>query len=115
MISETAFLNCENLPAEMSSAIDLPWNFLGEITDGRDFLRCVCLKCSPMPLPTAIVPLQFRDYRTQTVDLRGHWFITGDMLEVLVFFGRCDWCGSVFWARRGPPFRRVRSFRGVLV
>lgn len=115
MITETTFIGCDNLPPEMAAAFDVPWTFIGEIMDDRLWMAVQCLKCSQPQTFTDIMLHKGRFHDITTVCLRSHWFITGDRLEVLVFFGRCETCGSVFWARRGPPFRRVRSYKGVLV
>ncbi len=39
----------------------------------------------------------------------GHKFITDDMILVFVWFGVCERCEAVYWARSGPPFTRIRS------
>jgi hypothetical protein len=46
---------------------------------------------------------------TVIVDLTRYVFVTDDMIEVLVYFGACPECAAIYWARSGPPFRRVRS------
>jgi hypothetical protein len=44
------------------------------------------------------------------VSLTPRRFVTDDMLEVMVYFGICIECGAVYWARQGPPFRRLNAF-----
>jgi hypothetical protein len=107
MISETTLMDCENMPAEMAGRFDQPWHFVGEARGNPRALECLCEKCRPK------IPLRVSDTvdareRIQTVHLRGHLFITDDMLKVVIYFGVCDKCDSVYWARQGPPFKRAR-------
>lgn len=100
MISETAFINCENIPADMRGQFDKPWHFVGEVTEDTPALICDCHKCT----------WNLRTYlKKHRVYMPAHQFITDDMLLVIVFFGACDACGTVHWARSGAPFKRVRS------
>ena len=119
MIRETSFLDCENCPEEMSSRFDVPWNFVGEVKGDRPYLVVACGKCRSDvfediykykhdPKPTSAMTFV-------TVDLFGKLFVTDDMIEVMVYFGVCERCESVYWAREGPPFRRARSYVGSLV
>lgn len=109
MITETAFLDCENLPEAMAACFDRPWNFLGEVRGFAPYAMFYCKRCNRRPvsvLRTAIVDC---DEMITQVYLVGHKFITDDMIEVLVYFGTCDRCHDVYWARSGPPFRRVAA------
>lgn len=95
IISETTFLNCENLPKEMAAALDRPWNFCGMVDWEVPDMGCLCIRCSKPSW--------------ELVVMRGHRFITDDMISVMVYFGTCDRCHDVYWAHSGPPFRRVMS------
>lgn len=112
MISETAFLDCENLPAEMVGRFDQPWHFVGEVRRGGPSLYAGCVQCH-----SRRNPLQLRFYPdgiasvckpVPIVSMKGYPFITDDMIEVVVYFGVCDDCDAVHWARQGPPFKRAR-------
>jgi hypothetical protein len=117
VVSETSLINCENLPEEMANSFDEPWHFVGEISAPPDRLGgswwieaiCVCQKIDVLLLhanPLPIVPIHH-------TTLRGYKFVTDDMIETVVYFGRCEDCGRVHWARQGPPFRRARCYAGV--
>lgn len=114
ILPETAFFNCENLPEEMSAQFDRPWNYLGDVTVKHPHLRAVCEKCrqrkSKLPMMYCSSPKEPYAPRLETIEMPGQLFITDDMLEVIVYFGVCKTCGSVYWAKQGPPFRRVRSY-----
>ena len=115
MITETAFFNCDNLPPEMACRFDQPWTFIGEVKTNRLHIECHCSKCarenskylwSPATMPVPMCSMQL-------VSMGGRVFITDDMIEVVVYFGVCEKCDTVHWARSGPPFRRARSCSGV--
>lgn len=111
MISETAIMDVENLPDEIAVWFDRPWNFVGEVKRKScpSFVDVACRRCSgslvSFDLSTAIT--------TTKVALKGYLFITDDMIEVTVYFGVCETCGSVYWAREGPPFKRARCYGRV--
>jgi len=113
--TETMFGGCQGLPEEMKVSLDLPWVFLGEVTakfpaDHVQFIEALCRnesKCNPR------LNGPFKQYlgtaTLKSVSLRKHGFITNTGFEVSVFFGVCKNCGTVYWARQGPPFSRVSS------
>lgn len=106
MISETAFINCENIPADMRGQFDKPWYFVGEAHAKAPYVQCLCKKCNK---PACYWKIDDPIKMMQIVYMPAHQFITDDMLLVIVFFGVCDACGTVHWARSGAPFKRVRS------
>ncbi len=110
MISETAFLDCEDTPPEMVEQFDRPWHFLGEVKgELPSVMKAYCGRCHVIHFePPQATSQPCRPSSFQVVDLPGHQFITDDMIQVVVYFGVCGNCGAVFWARQGPPFRRVR-------
>lgn len=107
MISETTLVSCRNVPPEMSARFDEPWIFTGEVKAYRPYEQCVCRKCSVQP---SIVLSLSPSYSPMLhiVDMKGYLFITDDMIECIVYFGVCNNCDSVYWARQGPPFKRAR-------
>ena len=108
MIGETAFMDCDNLPEEMADSFDKPWNFVGEVKTNLTYLKVHCAKCNP---PRKIAPSKLPEpHMVHIVVLLEYPFVTGDMLEVRVYFGICDKCDGVYWARQGPPFKRVSSY-----
>jgi len=112
MITETAFMDCENLPAEMASRFDVAWNFVGEVKTNLPHVRVLCHKCAPQVSVWIDACNGSLEDEYMQVELRGHLFITEDMLEVVVYFGVCERCDAVYWARQGPPFRMVRNYIG---
>lgn len=114
MISETALIHAENTPEIMRGTFDKPWNFVGEVkhSEPPGYLSAYCDKCNgslisnlthnlsigPEPVPSSFVP----------VHLDGFQFITDDMIEIIVYFGICPECQSIYWMRQGPPFQRAR-------
>ena len=109
ILPETAFLDCENVPSEMAECFDKPWYFVGEVTGVRPHLQYICNRCSARRMPSLFDVNALTDYEPiHVVAMRGHRFITDDMLEVVVYFGVCEHCGRVHWARQGPPFKRAR-------
>jgi hypothetical protein len=110
MITETVFIGCENVPEEMAGAFDRPWHFLGEVKADHWTMLCYCGKCNAPDLSYTKDFEFVRNEAFMTVILNAHLFITGDMLEVVVFFGICKKCQSVYWARSGPPFKRARAY-----
>lgn len=109
MISETAFMNCENCPEVMRGQFDKPWHYLGDVKHGHNYLNVVC-KCQQKLPALAFIeePVEFREM--SIMSLRSFKFITDDMLIVIVYFGVCEQCGRVVWAKEGPPFERARAF-----
>lgn len=112
MITETAFIGCDNLPQEMAVRLDKGWTFVGEIKTNSLYHNCVCVKCSRRPISYR-ARVERLEFRAEVVSLRSYLFVNDDMIEVKVYFGVCEMCDSVYWGRSGPPFRRVRS--GVLL
>jgi len=109
MITEAAFVGSENLPEEMSAVMDRPWNFVGVIQDHPPAVHCHCDKCNQRMPVRVCGGSEWAPSRTiRTICLRMYRFITDDMIEVYIYFGICQ-CGAVYWARSGPPFRRVRA------
>ena len=110
MISETALMDCENVPPEMSARFDQPWHFLGEVKGSPYHLHAMCGKCLTLERDSSMwyseLPIHYKP--PIIVNMKSHLFITDDMLEVRVYFGVCDKCDSVYWARQGPPFKRAR-------
>ena len=104
MIQETAFLSCDNVPDKMRRQFDRPWQFVGEVEATQPVYRAVCRKCSETPRICDARTIEKSVWHAVTLD--GYKFVTDDMIEVMVYFGVCD-CGAVYWARQGPPFRRV--------
>lgn len=112
MISETTFLDCENISIEMSSRFDQPWTFVGEVKKEVNYLKARCEKCNRYHNP---VEINFNSITAindviTTVMLKSYLFITDDKLEVIIFFGVCEKCDTVHWARQEPPFKRARSY-----
>lgn len=106
MISETELMDMENLPPEMANSFDRPWHFLGEVNNGfTNLVNAIC-KCSTQSLFSPCVSVTEDDFLV--MDMKAYKFITGDMIEVIVWFGVCETCGRVTWARQGPPFKRAR-------
>ena len=114
MISETTLLECENVPQEMAKRFDQPWFQIGTVPTGNlPCIREICQKCiDKQALTYAPIPISsYRGVTFHTVDMRGYLFITDDMIEVMVYFGVCQDCDSVYWARSGPPFQRARAYK----
>jgi rubredoxin len=109
IMSEAMFVGCANLPECMDRALDLPWNYVGDVDRPRHWIQAICKKCSPRPSLFEPLPKSFKPYFV-IVDLAAYQFVTDDMLEITVYFGRCSTCGRVYWAKQGPPFRRARCF-----
>jgi len=110
MISEAAFVGCRNLPESMARCFDVPWVFMGEVkADNRTIMMC-CGKCNQRELVLDGNPGWAKCKPLVAVVLRGYRFITDDMIEVMVYFGICEKCDLVYWARSGAPFRRVRAY-----
>lgn len=112
MIYETTFLDCVNVPPEMAAQFDRPWNFIGEMECDYPNMVCICEKCIPRPSmrrPQDYERISMEDTYMK-VYMQGHLFITDDMIEVFVWFGVCERCSAVYWARSGPPFRRARRY-----
>jgi hypothetical protein len=68
-------------------------------------VACGCLQKDLAKLDRSLFRPEMR-----VVEMPGRTFITDDMIEVVVYFGVCGGCDSVYWARQGPPFRRARAF-----
>ena len=109
MITETAFVDCENTPAAMVGRFDDPWNFIGEVKTNHSSLRCYCEKCNRGDFQYSPKEAPFEYNPIPIVDMPGYLFVTTDMIEVMVYFGVCRDCDSVYWARSGPPFRRAKA------
>lgn len=109
MITDASFVGCANLPPEMASRLDQPWTFAGEVKTNARFHRCVCGKCSRKHISYKPNLNDYLAFMSEVVELRSYLFITDDMIRVRVYFGVCEACDSVFWARSGPPFRRARA------
>lgn len=108
MISESAFIGCENCPEVMKGQFDKPWHYLGDVKPGQHFLNVVC-KCQQAPL-NFLAEVHEVPEPMEIMSLRPFTFVTDDMLIVIVYFGVCGECGRVVWAKEGPPFKRARSF-----
>lgn len=113
MISETAILGCDNLPESMRGQFDKPWNFVGEVKTNRMDLMCHCKKCNMADVNYFKPQQRATPQRLVFVRMAGHLFVTDDMIEVMVYFGVCQECEAIYWARSGPPFRRARRCVGV--
>jgi hypothetical protein len=119
LISETTLMDCENVPPEMVARFDQAWHFVGEVnaeqpSDPAPFMRAICKVCHQRPVlryPANSGPIT-RDM-VPYVEMRGYKFITDDMIEVMVYFGICEKCDRVYWARSGPPFRRARCMEPI--
>ncbi len=117
MITESTFVHAENLPEEMRIRLDQPWHFVGEIpprdAERYGYQRVVCTKCQEKERLKLLIDFKNQhypdSYTFSSVDLKRYLFVTDDMIEVLVFFGVCQKCQAVHWARSGPPFRRARA------
>lgn len=105
---ETFFLDCHGVPPEMIARFDRPWNFIGEIEHDFPYLRAFCKKCNQRPVEVSRYDYDPKYDSIRIVDMKGHEFVTGDMLYVFVWFGVCDECDSIYWARRAPPYERAR-------
>ncbi len=109
ILSESAFVGAKNLPECMAECLDLPWRYVGEVKEhGRNWVQAICRKCD---LERDICEPSKMEFKTAftVVNLDRYLLITDDMLEVYVFFGRCKKCGSIYWAKSGPPFRYARA------
>lgn len=105
MISELGIARSHNLPAEINGALDEPWQFAGEVKGRRPWVDVFCEHCNRMEIPLGRpTPPKM----LTIVTLKGYRFITDDLMEVIVYFGRCDECNRCFWARSGPPFTHAR-------
>lgn len=96
----------------MDKCLDLPWNDLGEVSANivrRSYLEKVC-KCSTKPHVDHNEEMIVEPPSFALVHMPGRMFVTDDMIEVIVFFGQCQKCKAVYWARSGPPFNRARAF-----
>ena len=109
MISETALLDCEDVPACMSERFDQPWHFVGEVEPKHYSLNAVCMRCADRPIRLK-EQIRVEEIIYQIVPMQSYLFITDDMIEVTIYFGVCDKCDRVYWARQGPPFTRARCF-----
>ena len=113
IIKETTFLDCDNLPAEMTNAFDRPWNYVGDIRPQQNgWVKAMCQECRRED-PNCLIKISATESVLpevlQVVTLKDYLFITDDRIEVRVYFGTCEDCGAVYWARQGPPFARVRA------
>jgi len=87
VITETAFIGCDNLPQEMAVRLDKGWTFVGEIKTNSLYHNCVCVKCSRRPISYR-ARVERLEFRMEVVSLRSYLFLTDDMIEVKVVF-RC--------------------------
>lgn len=114
MISEASFVGCRDLPEVMREQLDRPWIFVGEVPALQYRFAGICLACEGNERSGIIVRrARGDDFRTEQshaiLTFEAFVFVTGDRLEVIVFFRVCPTCGRVYWARSGPPFKRVRA------
>ena len=110
MLSESAFLHCHNCPEIMRGQFDKPWHYLGDVKPGQHYLNVIC-KCQQKLPALAFIketPVEFKPM--PMMSLRSFKFVTDDMLIINVFFGVCEECGRVVWAKEGPPFHRAKAF-----
>ncbi len=106
MITPEMLIDCQGLLPEIRATFDLPWEFLGEVRPGRPSIKAICGRCSPRnfsfnPFLRCVMSM---------VHLQSFLVVTDDMIEVELFWGQCERCKSVLWARSGPPFRRARCY-----
>jgi hypothetical protein len=109
VISETVIMGCEGVPKEMRR-FDRPWHFVGEVEGCRSHWEILCQRCCPKMTELAQW-LNWAEPGVLTyhrVSLRGYPLVTDDRIEVMVYFGVCGGCDSIYWALQGPPFTRAR-------
>lgn len=116
MISETAFMNCENLPEIMRNKFDRPWTFVGKIRGTPRTIASVC-RCSVVRPAVEngyriIVPDAFK-----VVECDGYVFYAepylppfGPGVYVIVYFGVCEKCGLVHWGHSDVPLSGLKAF-----
>jgi len=111
MIRESHFVGCRDLPDDMAECLDKPWNFVGVVKYSCRVFSYQCTKCFVQPC-FFYTPESIGQPLNDIVTLDCRRFVTDDKIEVMVYFGTCNECGSVYWARSGPPFRRAKAYRG---
>ncbi len=108
IITDCNIIGAEGCPEEIAAAGNEPWRFLGEVPWRRPSVEVICPNCSPRP---CVIPRPHEMFDVVcSMHLDGHKFVTEDMLEVIVYWGRCPRCRRVSWARSGPPFRYARRY-----
>lgn len=112
MIKDFQIIGCENCPKEMMAAADLPWYFLGEVRETWN-LNIRCEKCNRPDFLVLKASSYKEVYKIHT--LQKYLFITDEMLEVIIYWGCCRDCRRIYWARVGPPFKRVRALISELM
>ena len=114
MITETVLMDIEDLPPEMASRLDRPWEFLGEVSDNIWMARqCACLRCIPdVDLITNHDSVPSQTFMTVII-LSYYPVVTADMLHIGVYFGVCEQCDQVFWMREAPPYEMARHYSTV--
>lgn len=107
-IEETMPRDCnsliDSLPPEIARSFGLTWHFVGEISRNNSSpgVDAACTaKCLPTPVMgySADAPADLLR-PIPIVRLKANHFIRSDGLRVIVYFGICDNCGSIYWARQ---------------
>jgi hypothetical protein len=113
MLSETGIMDCENVPPEMVAQFDRPWNFVKEVPqwECHSLLEVLC-KCQTNHLSKKLKESPATEMVQPLIitSCKAYEFVTEDMLIVTIYFGVCEGCGAVYWARQGPPYRMLSSF-----
>jgi len=108
MIRETDFFQ-RGCPPEIRETLDMPWHFLGVVPANSAHRAHLALCTSCCNVNFQISPCRSpckSDTTDPVVNLLPYHLLTDDLLQVLVYWGRCGGCGRVYWAQTGPPFRR---------
>ena len=115
MITKEMLVGCEGLPPVIGDRLDRPWRFIGEVSGLRNQpMKCVCMSCLRRKRGLNVYSSQPSTVEL-AVTMDPYLFVSDDMLEVMVYFGVCKECDSVYWARQGPPYGRERGAKlGVL-
>lgn len=109
-----AIVSARACPEHIRACGDVPWHYAGDIAPGRprSGISVICKCCAPRLNDISVVrPTGTLMY----VDIAGTQWITSDLLEITVYWGRCTRCGAVHWAKQGPPFTRLMRYCPVSV
>ena len=112
MIEAQNFEEIQDLPEEIRKQLGKDWVFLGETPClDASWKHAHCAACNQHReyLLTMARGLHSSPDISQIVSLRPYRFITSDLLVIGVYFGACDNCGRVYWAREAPPYHRARQ------
>ena len=108
ILDSNALIGCENVPDAMIGSFDRPWIYIGDVQPGLNSIACICETCNQAKHAISISST-VKQEQVDTVRCDGFRFITDDKLLIIVYFGVCRRCKSVYWGKSGPPFQRARA------